>query len=168
MVRFNFEKLNGWVSYTLSKTKRKIAEINKGNVYNAPYDKPNDVSIVLNYLLNSRISFSATWVYATGAPLTVPSGRFVIDNTVLSVYSDRNAYRMPDYHRLDLSVNIKTKLRGKRKWYGEWNFSVYNAYARHNAWVINFVQDENNPNKTNAEMTYLFSIIPSITYNFKF
>ncbi len=168
MVRFDFDKLSGWISYTLSKTQRKIAKINKGVVYNAPYDKPNDVSIVLNYMLNGRISFSATWVYATGAPLTVPSGRFSIDNTVLSVYSDRNAYRMPDYHRLDLSVNIKTKLRGKRKWYGEWNFSVYNAYARHNAWVINFVPDKNNPNKTNAEMTYLFSVIPSITYNFKF
>ena len=168
MVRFNFDKFNGWVSYTLSKAERNISEINGGNTYVAPYDKPNDISIILNYNPTKRLSFSATWVYATGNPMTAPSGRFPIDNVVLSVYSERNAYRMPDYHRLDLGVTVKTKERGDRNWYGEWNFSLYNAYGRHNAWTINFVDDENDPNKTNAEMTYLFSYIPSITYNFKF
>ena len=168
MLRFNMEKLNGWVSYTLSKTERNIPEINKGNTYVSPYDKPNDISIVLNYLLNKRVSLSATWVYATGNPMTAPSGRFEIDNVVLSVYSDRNAYRMPDYHRLDLGLTLYQKPKEGRRWHSEWNFSVYNAYARHNAWVINFVTDENNPNKTNAEMTYLFSLIPSVTYNFNF
>ena len=168
MLRFNFEKFNGWASYTLSKTKREIPEINNGNVYVSPYDKPHDISLVATYLLNKRVSLSATWVYSTGNPMTAPSGRFPIDNVVLSVYSDRNAYRMPDYHRLDVGVTIKTKERGKRKWNGEWNFSLYNAYGRHNAWTINFIEDENNPNKTKAEMTYLFSFIPSITYNFRF
>ncbi len=168
MVRFNMEKLSGWVSYTLSKTQRNIPEVNNGNTYVATYDKPNDISIILNYMLNKRVTLSASWVYATGNPMTTPSGRFPIDNVVLSVYSDRNAYRMPDYHRLDLGVTIKTKERGKRKWNGEWNFSLYNAYGRHNAWTIDFKADENNLNKTNAEMTYLFSFIPSITYNFKF
>ena len=115
------------------------------------------------------MSLSATWVYASGIPMTAPSGRFPIDNVVLSVYSDRNEYRMPDYHRLDIGATIKTKERGnKNKWNGEWNFSVYNAYGRHNAWTINFIADEDNPNVTQAEMTYLFSFIPSITYNFKF
>lgn len=168
MLRFNFEKFNGWASYTLSKTIRDIPEINNGNIYVSPYDKPHDISLVATYLLNKRVSFSATWVYSTGNPMTAPSGRFPIDNAVLSVYSDRNAYRMPDYHRLDLGVTIKTKERGKRKWNGEWNFSLYNAYGRHNAWTINFVEDESNPNVTKAEMTYLFSYIPSITYNFNF
>jgi hypothetical protein len=168
MLRFNMEKLNGWVSYTLSKTERNIPEINKGNTYVSPYDKPNDISIVLNYLISKRVSLSATWVYASGNPMTAPSGRFPIDNVVLSVYSDRNAYRMPDYHRLDLGLTLYQKPKEGRWWHSEWNFSVYNAYARHNAWVINFVADENNPNKTNAEMTYLFSIIPSVTYYFNF
>lgn len=168
MARFNFPKVNGWVSYTLSKTKRDIPEVNNGKIYVSPYDKPHDISVVLNYVLNQRITISGTWVYASGNPMTAPAGRYGIDNVVLSHYTGRNEYRMPDYHRLDLGATIKTKERGDRRWYGEWNFSVYNAYARHNAWVINFVADENNPNKTNAEMTYLFSIIPSITYNFKF
>jgi hypothetical protein len=168
MVRYDYGQFNGWVSYTLSKTKRDIPEVNNGIVYVAPYDKPNDISVILNYNLNKRVSFSASWVYATGSPITAPSGRYPIDNVVLSVYSNRNEYRMPDYHRLDLGTTIKTKERGNRKWTGEWSFSVYNAYGRHNAWTINFVEDENDSNKTNAEMTYLFSIIPSITYNFKF
>jgi hypothetical protein len=75
---------------------------------------------------------------------------------------------MPDYHRLDVSVTLKPKEKPNRKWHGEWNLSVYNAYARKNAWAINFVQEPADPYKTYAEMTYLFSIIPSISYNFKF
>ena len=75
---------------------------------------------------------------------------------------------MPDYHRLDVSATLRSKDKPGRKFYHEWNLSVYNAYARKNPWVINFVQDEDNPSKTHAEMTYLFSIIPAITFNFHF
>ncbi|MDP3445947.1 MAG: hypothetical protein Q8T08_24060, partial [Ignavibacteria bacterium] len=77
-------------------------------------------------------------------------------------------FRMPDYHRLDLSVTFLGKERPKASWQGEWNLSVYNAYYRKNPWVINFVPDPNVPNTSKAEMTYLFGIIPAITYNFKF
>jgi hypothetical protein len=168
MARKNSGKLNGWVSYTLSATRRKIDAINNGNSYRAPYEKPHNISIVLNYEFNERAVLSANWVYSTGSPVTFPTGRAIIGNVIVPIYSDRNAYRLPDYHRLDLSFSIKGKNKKERKWQGEWNFSVYNAYGRKNAWTINFVQDTENPGQTYAEKTYLFSIIPAITYNFKF
>ena len=161
-------RLNGWVSYTLSTSKRKVPQINNGNVYSAPYDKPHNIAIVLNYELSKRIIISANWVYASGIPVTYPTGRAVIGNKVVPIYSDRNAYHLPDYHRLDIAATIKGKPKEGRRWRGEWNFSVYNAYGRKNAWTINFVQDKTDPNTTYAEKTYLFSVIPSITYNFTF
>ncbi len=168
LVRKNEGRLNGWISYTYSRTMRKIKEINNGKEFAAPYDKPHNISIILNYELNKRSQISANWVYATGAPVTFPVGRAVIGGKIVPIYSDRNAYRMPDYHRLDISYTLKGKDKPNKKWFGEWNFSVYNAYGRKNAWAINFVQDEDNPNETYAEKIYLFSVIPSVTYNFHF
>ncbi len=172
MVNLNMNRLSGWVSYTWSRSWREIEEINNGNKYPSPYDRPNDISVVLNYDLSKRVSFGATWVYMTGSPVTFPTGRFVYGNVITPVYSDRNSYRLPDYHRLDLSFTLRGKDKPGKKWFGEWNISVYNAYARKNAWVINFEQETdvngNNTNETYAEMTYLFGIIPSVTYNFRF
>ena len=168
MVKKNNGKLNGWISYTWSATRRKIEGINNGQSYRAPYEKPHNISVILNYEFTERSSLSANWVYATGAPVTFPTGRAVIGNVIVPIYSDRNAYRLPDYHRLDLSYTLKEKNKKNRKWQGEWNFSVYNAYGRKNAWAINFTQEQDNPLTTYAEKTYLFSIIPAITYNFKF
>lgn len=168
LIRKQEGRLNGWVGYTLSRTVRKIPEINKGKAYLSPYDKTHDVSVVVNYDLSPRISLGGTWVYATGNPVTFPTGRAYIGNKIVPIFSDRNSYRLPDYHRLDLSVTWRGKEKPGRSFRGEWNLSVYNAYARKNAWVINFVQEEDNPDVTYAEMTYLFSIIPSLTYNFKF
>ncbi|MCK9452985.1 MAG: TonB-dependent receptor [Bacteroidales bacterium] len=168
LVRLNEGRLNGWVSYTWSRTFRKIPEINNGNPYPASYDKPHDISLVANYQLSKRISLGANWVYATGSAVTFPTGRFTIGNSIAPVYSDRNAYRLPDYHRLDLSISLKNKDKSNRKWRGEWNLSIYNAYYRKNPWVINFVADTEQSNVTKAEMTYLFGIVPAITYNFKF
>lgn len=167
MVRVPEGKLNGWVSYTWSRAFREIKEINDSNPYPAPYDSPNDVSVVMNFEASRRISLSANWVYSTGKPVTFPTGRAVIDGTIVPIYSDRNAYRMRDYHRLDLSLTLRQKPKDQRF---NWDlvFSVYNAYNRHNAWAINFVQDKDNPYTTYAEMTYLFGIIPAITFNFRF
>ena len=123
---------------------------------------------MLNYEFSKRLWLSANWVYSTGLPITFPTGRFEYMGNIAPVYSNRNAYRMPDYHRLDASISLKSKDKADRKWHYEWNLSVYNAYARKNAWAINFVQDEENPTSTHAEMTYLFSIIPAITFNFHF
>ncbi|MCU0371474.1 MAG: TonB-dependent receptor [Bacteroidales bacterium] len=160
-------RLNGWVSYTYSRAWREFADINDGKVYPAPYDSPHDVSIVLNFDATKRISFSTNWIYSTGKPVTFPTGRAIIDGAVVPIYSDRNAYRMMDYHRLDLSMTLHQKPNDKRfKW--DLVFSVYNAYNRHNTWAINFVQDESNPYETYAEQTYLFGIIPAVTFNFNF
>ena len=161
-------KLSGWVSYTYSRALRKIDGINNGNEYSAPYDRPNDVSVVMNYDLNQRISFGFTWVYSTGNPVTFPVGRFEYENTTIPVYSKRNSYRMPDYHRLDLSVTWREEYKPEKKWHSEFNVSLYNAYNRKNPYIINFQSEPNNPDITYAESTYLFGIIPSFTYNFKF
>lgn len=161
-------RLNGWLGYTYSKTHRKFEDINTGKKYPAPYDKPHDISIVVNFKINNRNTVSANWVYSSGQPVTFPTGRAEIGNTIIPIYSDRNAYRMEDYHRLDLSYTLKGKKKPGRSWQGEWNFSVYNAYGRKNPWTINFRQENDNPNITYAEKTYLFSFVPAITYDFKF
>ncbi|MCF8390452.1 MAG: TonB-dependent receptor [Bacteroidales bacterium] len=168
LLKISEKKFNGWLAYTLSKTERKIEGINNGKVYDAPYDKPHDISLVLNYQLNDRLSISGNWVYSSGLPSTFPTGRYELLGKILPIYSDRNDYRYDNYHRMDLSVTLQGKKNTKRNWQGEWNFSVYNAYKRKNTWAINFVQDETDPTITYAEKTYLFSIIPAVTYNFKF
>ena len=168
LIKLNEKKLNGWISYTYSRAFRHIAEINNGNPYTAPYDKPNNIAIVLNYKISKRWMISANWVYATGSPVTFPTGRAVIDGKVIAIYSDRNAYRYQDYHRLDLSATFSSKQKPGRKFTWDLNFSVYNAYARHNTWTINFTQDNLQPDVTYAEKVYLFGIIPSITFNFHF
>ena len=168
LVRLNEEKINGWVSYTYSRTFRQINEINDNNPYPAPYDKPNNISIVLNYVISKRFTVSANWVYATGAPVTFPTGRAEIGGKIVPIYSDRNQYRYQDYHRLDLSLSFFSKMKPGRKFNWDLNFSVYNAYNRHNTWSINFTQDNINPDVTYAEKVYLFGIIPSITFNFHF
>jgi hypothetical protein len=170
--RYTGEQFSGWISYTYSNTTRHFDEpgnlINEGRPYVAPYDKPHDISLVANYDITRRMSVGANWVYSTGLPFTLPTGRYEIDGNIVPVYTGRNEYRLPDYHRLDLSYTIRGKDRADRRWKGEWNFSIYNAYARKNVWTLNFEQDGDDPNRTYAEMTYLFSIVPAITYNFTF
>ena len=168
MTRYNTSRISGWISYTWSRTTRTVKEINDGEPYRAPYDRPHDLSAVINYQLNDRMNISANWVYSSGQPVTFPIGRYESEGKIVPVYSDRNDYRLPDYHRLDLSLTIESKDKPGRKWEGEWNFSLYNAYGQKNTWAMNFVQDEQDPYKTVAEKTYLFSVIPSVTYNFKF
>lgn len=169
LVKKNQGKLNGWVSYTLSKAERKIAGINKEKAYPAPYDKPHNVNIILNYTCNKRVTVSTNWIYATGTPMTAPVGSFPFNGDINKIYSSRNGYRMSDYHRLDVSVSIKGKKNVSRLWQGEWVFSIYNAYGRHNDWMINFIQDKNNPNKIIVQRMYLpFVVFPGITYNFNF
>jgi hypothetical protein len=167
-LKYEISGFSGWISYTYSRTIRDFPEINDGNPYPAPYDKPHDLALVFSYDITPRIGIGANWVYSTGIPFTLPSGRYQILGNILPLYTGRNEYRLPDYHRLDLSVTLRGKDKPNRRWKGEWNFSVYNAYARKNIWTLNFVQDSENPDRSYAEMTYLFSIIPAITYNFRF
>jgi hypothetical protein len=168
LIRKNQGRFGGWISYTYSRSFRVVPEINGGRVYNSPYDKPHNVNVVASYDISKRISASLTWIYATGLPVTFPTGRAVIGNAIIPIYSERNAYRMPAYHRLDFSITLKDKEKPGRKWHSELNLSVYNVYNRHNAWAINFVSDATDPNITYAEKTYLFSIIPALTYNIRF
>ncbi|MDR2907345.1 MAG: TonB-dependent receptor, partial [Bacteroidales bacterium] len=163
-------KLNGWVSYTLSRSERTIPAINDGKTYLAPYDRTHNFSIVANYKFSERHILSANWVYYTGNAVTFPSGRAFINGLWLPIYTDRNGSRMPNYHRLDVSFTIKNKIKPERRWRSEWVFGMYNAYNRHNPWMINVREDKQNPSnpRTYAEMTYLFGIIPSVTFNFKF
>ena len=151
LVRKNSGRLNGWVSYTLSKATRKIAGINNGVAYSASYDKPNNVNVILNYEISGRLTLSANWIYASGTPITAPVGTWVYDNTINKIYSSRNGYRMRDYHRLDLSVTLKEKPKPHRLWNGEWVFSIYNAYGRHNDWMLNFTEDSKHPGKMITE-----------------
>ena len=163
---YDFKRLTGWLSYSYSRSFITIPEINSGKEYPSYYDRPHDISIVASYKINKRISVSANWVYATGQPCTFPSARFVYEGVVAPVYKERNSGRFPDYHRLDLGITIQPKR--KQRLDGEWVFSIYNVYARKNPWSINFVQDAINPAITYPEKFYLYSIVPSVMYNFKF
>lgn len=166
LVRKNFGKFTGWLSYTYSRALRTIKDINFGKEYVSPYDRPHNISIVLNYEFNRRFDISASWVYNTGQPVTYPYGKYTIDGVTYAIYNgERNKSRYPDYHRLDLSATLKCKNRHKN-WKGEWNFSVYNAYGRKNTWAVIFLPDGENNIQT--QQISLFSFIPSVSYNFKF
>ena len=168
MVKKDAGKLSGWIGYTYSKIEKKIDQINAGNWYNARYDKPHEFSAVVSYELSNKWSVSSNFVFASGSAVTFPTGRYVFEGRIVPVYSERNAERLPNYHRLDFSANYKPKNKLFGKIDSEVIFSVYNLYNRKNAYAINFRQDENNPNTTFAEKSAVFSIVPSVTYNAKF
>lgn len=176
----SFKKVSGaftgWISYTLSRTEKSIDEINGGNWYAAKQDRTHSLSLVAMYNLK-RWTFSGTFVYYTGNAVTFPSGKYQVDGVTTFLYTERNGYRMPDYHRLDLGVTVD--LRSKKIQYNkkgkekrkmivsELSFGTYNTYNRWNTFSISFQDDENDPSKTNAVSTTLFGIVPYISYNFK-
>jgi hypothetical protein len=161
-----YGRFNGWLGYTLSRSERKFSQINNGAYYPAKQDRTHDVSIVGIFDLSKKWTLSATWVYYTGNAVTFPSGKYFVNGDVRFLYTERNGYRMPPYHRLDLGATRQGKKRGRYE--SSWTFSVYNAYARDNAYSINFIVDPNDRSKTQAVQTTLFKIVPSVTYNFKF
>jgi len=166
LLKKNVGRINGWVGYTWSKTMRQFGEINNGRAFPARHDRTHDVSVVAMYDLGRKLKLSATWIYYTGDAVTFPSGRYEIDGKVVAFYTERNGYRMPDYHRMDIGL---VWLRKKtEKFESSWNFSVYNAYARENAYFIDFRAKESNPSETEAVQVSLFKAIPSISYKFKF
>ena len=156
----------GWVSYTLSKTERKINGINQNNWYNAKQDRTHDIAVVGIYTINSKWSVSGVFVYNTGDAVTFPTGKYAYQGQTLYQYASRNANRMPDNHRLDISVTYDKKR--KKKIQESWNFSLYNVYGRENAYRITFQDDPNNLSRTQIIQTSLFRWVPSITYQFKF
>ncbi len=158
--------LTGWVSYTLSKTERKINGINQNNWYNAKQDRTHDLSIVGVYTINSSWSVSSVFVFNTGDAVTFPTGKYLIQGQTLYQYASRNANRMPSNHRMDLSVTYDKKR--KKRIQESWNFSLYNVYGRENAYQINFQEDPKDASRTQVIQTSLFRWVPSITYQFKF
>ena len=167
LVRKNIGKFTGWISYTYSRTFRTIKGISNGSEYRSPYDRPHNIVIVGSYDVTPRITLAANWIYNTGQPVTFPYGQYTINGLTYAVYNGkRNQSRYPDYHRLDLSFTCKLGKLDNRRWQHELNVSVYNAYARHNTWAITFEQGKNGSIET--KNMYLFSAVPSISYNFKY
>jgi hypothetical protein len=166
LLRKKTGKLTGWVGYTLSRTERKIDGINNNEWYVARQDRTHDVSIVAIYQANQKWTLSATWIYGTGNAVSYPTGKYTLDEQVQFSYSERNGYRMPSNHRLDLGVT--RQLKHGKNFSSELAFSLYNAYGRENAYIINFKEDPADKNRTIAEQTSLFRYIPSLSYNFKF
>ena len=160
-----YGKLTGWISYTLARTEILIPEISS-SWYPASQDKTHDGALVLSYEFTPRLSLSGSWIYYTGNAVTFPSGRYSYDGNIVSYYTGRNGYRMPDYHRLDLNLHIEGKK--KKGFRSSFDISVYNAYNRYNAYVITFRESEANPGNTEAVKLALFGIVPSFTWNFEF
>ncbi|TYR34764.1 TonB-dependent receptor [Sphingobacterium phlebotomi] len=160
-------KLHGWVSYTLARSERKFDEIDAGQWFRARQDRTHDVSVVSMYELSKKWMLGATFVYQTGNAVTFPSGKYEVDGKTMFYYTERNGYRMPNYHRLDLSATYEPAPSDKR-FRSSWTFGVYNAYNRKNAYIIDFRENKNNTNITEAYKIALFGIIPSVTWNFKF
>jgi carboxypeptidase-like protein/TonB-dependent receptor-like protein len=159
-------KLTGWLAYTLSKTEKKIDEINNNQWYPARQDRTHEIAVVGSYQLNAKWIVSANWVFYTGDAVTFPAGKYRINDQTVFYYTERNGYRMPNYHRLDLGATWT--LKQKKRWSSELVFSLYNAYGRENAYTITFRDSKDDPEKTEVVRYALFKFIPSVSYNFKF
>jgi hypothetical protein len=166
-------KLNGWIGYTLSWTWRYFPDISAER-FPARYDRRHDLSVVLVYDLNERLSFGGVFVYGTGNAITLPVSRYLIEGTIVDEYGPRNSFRMAPYHRADISVTYtcrKKTLFGKLPYQSNWNFAVYNVYNRMNPFFIYF-DNEGSIQEGNldisAKQVSLFPILPSITWNFNF
>jgi hypothetical protein len=157
--------LTGWVSYTLSWSENQIEGINGGKWYTASNDRRHDLAVVGMYQMSPAWELAAIWRYNTGQALTAPSAKYDIDGTTFYYYNERNGYRAPAYHRLDLSATYTKKLQ---KAMLIWSFGLYNAYCRYNPFTIQFVNDEDSPTGTVVEQTSLFGIIPSVSFTLKF
>ena len=173
LLRKNTGKLTGWIAYTLSKSEQQTKgrndeeiRINYGQWYRTPYDKPHDLSVTATYALNKKWTFGATFNLQTGLPANFPVATYQYLDFIIPNYGKRNEFRLPTYHRLDLSVTYSPNKDNKR-WKSEWSFGVYNLYNRKNAVSISFRQNENTLQNEAVKLS-IFGIIPSITYNFTF
>lgn len=161
-----FGRFNGWIGYTYSRTERQFDAINEGKWFYAKQDRTHDVSLVGIYKAGPRWTFSSVFVYNTGNAVTYPSGKYQVNGRTAFYYTEKNGYRTPAYHRLDVSATLEGK-PGK-KLQSSWSFGIYNLYNRPNAFSIDFKDDPDDASKTQVVRTTLFGIIPSVTWNFKF
>lgn len=172
-VEFFFKKrvglFTGWIGYTWSKTNKIFDDIDNGEPFPAKYDRRHDLSVTATYQITERLTASAVFVYATGNTTTLPISSYVVDGDVVNEYGKRNSYRMPAYHRLDLSLTYDVKT--KKNWESSFNFSIYNVYNHKNPYFI-YVYHTGNVKEgtyqTVAKQLSIIPILPAITWNFKF
>jgi hypothetical protein len=174
LFRKNEGRLNGWASYTLSRSEqqtpgRNSAEtgINNGAWYKTGWDKLHNLSITGMYKLNEKWSFSSIFTLQSGQPVTYPNGQYQYQGITIPTYGLRNEDRLPTYHRLDVSATLIPSKNKNRNWQGEWVFGIYNLYSRKNAASISFRQNQDSGNNEAVRLS-IFGIVPSVTYNFKF
>ena len=157
--------LNGLVSYTLSKTQRRIPGINGGEYYNSNFDKPHNFVATINWNPNKRNTLTANFTYGTGRPVTAPVGSYRVENGLsVPVYSDRNAVRIPDYHRLDLAYTLGKGYDETKNFTTSWTISLYNVYGRKNAFSVYYTQAPDRSNVANR-LAVLGTVFPAITFN---
>ncbi len=172
IIKKKYGRLNGWVSYTYSKTEIKAdskhpeERINNGEYFPARYDKPHDITVVVNYKFSRRFSLSSNYTYSTGRPITYPAGLFDLSNTTNLFYTDRNEYRIPYYARWDMSINLDGNLKADKPLHSSWSFSIYNILGRKNIYSIFF--KTNNGEVNGYKMSIFAQPIATITYNFRF
>ncbi|OUD36289.1 TonB-dependent receptor [Flavobacterium sp. FPG59] len=174
LFRKNEGRLNGWISYTLSRSEQQTpgrtpleTGINNGQWYNSVYDKLHNIAVTSSYNLNDKWSFGANFALQTGQPVTYPTGQYEYLGIVVPSYGLRNENRLPAYHHLDLAATLTPTKNKNRQWKGEWVFSIYNVYNRRNAASINFRQNADTGNNE-AVRTSIFGMVPAVSYNFKF
>jgi len=182
LLRKNTGRWSGWIAYTLSRSRQRVFSpdprqaVSDGDWYPANFDKPHDLSIVVNYDLSKKWSLGATFVYQTGRPISLPTGRFTLENMTFPIYDERNNGRIADYHRLDLSATYRKQRQEDKKLKTSLNFGLYNAYGRDNAFSVTFIEADNafqddvsSPSGTVAQQLSLFAtFIPYVTWNFEF
>ncbi len=168
-------RLTGMASYTWSKTMRKVEGVNLGNEFPSNHDRRNVFNLQAAYDFNDKWVFGGSFTYSTGRPLTLPAGKYEYGNYNPDVLTERNGYRLPAFHRLDLSATLNPRKNAHRKWKGQWVFSIYNVYNHRNPFTIytRTRQDKDgnilgDGSEKEARLIYLFPILPSVTYNFKF
>lgn len=164
-LRKNTGRLTGWLSYTLSWSENKIDGINGNRWYTASNDSRHDLVLVGVYQLSPSWELSGVWRYNTGQALTAPSAKYDLNGTTYYYYNERNGYRAPACHRLDLSVNYSKKLG---RFTRIWSFGIYNVYNRYNPFMIRFVNDDKSPTGTICQNTALFGIVPSVSFTLKY
>jgi hypothetical protein len=161
-------RTTGWLSYTLSKTTRQIDGINNNQSYPATYDKRHYLSLFLNYKLSSTWRASSIFKFTSGGWATIPEGTFNYYGAAFNYYSSRNGYKLPSYHRLDLSFNYQSRKNEHRKWKTEWNFGIYNVYDKKNIFALFMKLDDYDFRLSKGSKMYLYGITPFVTFNFKF
>lgn len=174
LFRKNSGRLNGWISYTLSKSQQRTpgreateTGINNGVWYRSAYDKTHNLAVTSSYKLNPKWTFSGNFILQTGQPVTYPNGQYEYQGLIIPSYGLRNQNSLPTYHHLDVAATLTPKQNTKRSWKGEWVFSIYNLYGRKNAASISFRQNSESGNNEAIRLS-IFGMVPSVTYNFKF